>query len=419
VAFFFVSLMVVVMVAALSPREQRIPLILLTLAILVVLAIVWIVIRMPRGRIAQLFGAHPSGPPPQAGPSSAPPQQMSPPPGPAPAAPTSNQPAASRPPAPAPAVPPPTAPAPVRPQPGPRVGLPAVEQIAPPNVTAKPVRTSAPPAAPKILQPTVTPLAFGADAAALERDRILLRPLAIIGAQDTAGYFGGGVPHTPIEVRAAGLPGNTHLVQRAAGQDAVGMAWSEQRGVLYLAVADGVSSRPESGHAALGAVFAALRDLGSDTTATSLDRAVERARDAVIASNTRSELDGATTLVLAEVTPTAAGVQLQLATIGDSEVWTLHSGRWTPLARNRQGNRTASLPADQPTKLPTTELPRGTVLVLATDGFATALGDGNSALAAELARRWITAPALLEFVNHVDFRDLGYRDDRAVAAVWI
>jgi hypothetical protein len=62
---------------------------------------------------------------------------------------------------------------------------------------------------------------------------------------------------------------------------------------------------------------------------------------------------------------------------------------------------------------------RGSVVVLASDGFAGALGGDGSPLARELADRWRKPPGPLEYLAHVSFIDEYWTDDRAAVAVWI
>ncbi|KQZ88496.1 hypothetical protein ASD62_03360 [Phycicoccus sp. Root563] len=62
-------------------------------------------------------------------------------------------------------------------------------------------------------------------------------------------------------------------------------------------------------------------------------------------------------------------------------------------------------------------LPPASLLVIASDGFTTPLGDGTGPLGRELAVRWGGGPrAIFPFMVDLSFN--GYHDDKTVVAVW-
>ncbi|MEV4412057.1 protein phosphatase 2C domain-containing protein [Catellatospora sp. NPDC049609] len=252
-------------------------------------------------------------------------------------------------------------------------------------------------------------------------------PSWVIGRCTTqSSYFHGrcgGEGARRLLVRGAALRGREHAQSGRHGQDAIGAVWNESRGVLYLAVADGVGSLVDSDRAAHAAVRQALslcRDLPVRADfATHVGEMFREIGRALRASPDTA--GGATTLVVAEVRPSPGGAALHVTGVGDSEAWLLADGGWMPLHHERddaRGNATRSLPGQVPLRRWQEEVPAGAVLLLASDGFAGAVAQ-RSPLGAELAARWRVPPAPTEFLVHVDFHD-GYRaDDRGVLAVWI
>jgi serine/threonine protein phosphatase PrpC len=131
-----------------------------------------------------------------------------------------------------------------------------------------------------------------------------------------------------------------------------------------------------------------------------------------------AEHGGATTLLAVELMRIDGVTVADLAAIGDSEAWMLIGGEWVCLYQQRNGDGTYAIPGSTSPTHQRLELPPDSVLVLATDGFAEALGDGGSRLATELAARWASAPPVPEFANLVNFQDQFQLDDRGVIAVW-
>ncbi|WFE59404.1 protein phosphatase 2C domain-containing protein [Micromonospora sp. WMMD712] len=240
------------------------------------------------------------------------------------------------------------------------------------------------------------------------------------------GTAEGPRPTVRLVVRAATLRGATHAGLGTEGQDAVGAAWDEGRSALYLAVADGLGSLPRSGRVAAEAVNAALHLCASRPEGITFAGNGERLFGAIADGMVRAlpegvRLDGACTLVVAEVLPRFDGAQVTVHGVGDSEAWALYADRWEPIHHERGGadNATRDVPTHVRPLTHTYDLPPGAVLLLGSDGFAGALDTTVSPLARQLAREWRTPPSWLDFVNHVGFVDDYWADDRSAAAVWI
>ncbi|MBO4208461.1 protein phosphatase 2C domain-containing protein [Micromonospora echinofusca] len=252
---------------------------------------------------------------------------------------------------------------------------------------------------------------------------------AVIGCRSGSATFHGGCGSGPnrLTVRAATLRGLAHALDGGDGQDAVGARWDRRAGALHLAVADGLGSLPGSATAAMVAVQEALRsmrDSGGQSSGPPFSSLFTRAGQAVAAQATtaRGELHGATTLVVAEVRPAERGAVVRCGGIGDSEAWVLDEHGWWAAHHERDSateNATRQLPRHAQPRLAEVAVRPGSVLLLATDGFAAALGGRRSRLGETLAARWRRPPSPLEFLAQVDFVDDYHTDDRTVVAVWI
>ncbi|BCB84728.1 protein phosphatase 2C domain-containing protein [Phytohabitans suffuscus] len=241
------------------------------------------------------------------------------------------------------------------------------------------------------------------------------------------GAAGGARPNSHLVVRAAALRGATHASMGTEGQDAIGAAWDEARSALYLAVADGLGSLPRSGRVAIEAITAALHLCVSRPDGIAFAQSGDRLFEAIAAGMLRSlgdradQLDGACTLVVAEVVPRFDGAQVTVHGVGDSEAWALYDGQWTPIHHERGGadNATRDMPTHARPYTRIFDLSPGSVLLLGSDGFAGALDTSASPLARGLASLWRRRPGWLDFVNHVGFVDDYWADDRSAVAVWI
>ncbi|GAA3300440.1 protein phosphatase 2C domain-containing protein [Dactylosporangium vinaceum] len=257
---------------------------------------------------------------------------------------------------------------------------------------------------------------------------------ALVGCTGHSAWFRGGcTPREPaagLVVRGAVLRGLSHAVDGTVGQDASGALWHQRSGSLYLAVADGVGSLPDSARAAYTAVRSVLQEAparpGHVNLAEHAPQLFARVGQAVSGSLPGGETGaptGATTLLLAEIRPVLGGALAVVCGVGDSEAWLLDGDGWRPIHHERDGggeeNSTRQLPRHPEPKTYSFEVASGSVVLLATDGFAGAIGTRRSPLARELQHRWTSVPTPLEFVTHVDFVDEYWIDDRTAVAVWV
>jgi hypothetical protein len=229
------------------------------------------------------------------------------------------------------------------------------------------------------------------------------------------------VPGAGWTVRAATLRGLDHAQQGQPSQDAFGVAWSPARGSLLLAIADGLGSLPRSGTLARHAVRIGLDALRGGPTRgqRNVSEAIRHTATDTARYAVERGIDGATTLLLAELYPHPNGVEVHAASVGDGELWVATRTQWRPKLHDAKADRsTRVLTANAQPLLWAGLLRPGMVLLAATDGFAGALGDGDTPLATRLLSRWAGPPSQVEFLNHVSFFD-GYSvDDRTVVTVW-
>ncbi len=265
--------------------------------------------------------------------------------------------------------------------------------------------------------PGVRPLIVGPTAALANVIVPVPESLVVCGAQAVDATFAGVVPETRWAVRAATVRGPDRAQCGENSQDVFGVRWSRRRGSLLVAVADGLGSMPGSGPVARRAVRVGL---------TELDHGDRRPEENIAAAFTTAaadlagrDVDGDTTLVLAELVPEDAGCRLYCTAIGDSSVWTVNESGWRPWIHSGTMQRatTTLRTPDAHQRLGGT-IPDDAVLVFATDGFGNALGNGHSELAAELYQCWSTPPSPVEFLNQVSFLDQSFVDDRTVVVVW-
>jgi serine/threonine protein phosphatase PrpC len=241
------------------------------------------------------------------------------------------------------------------------------------------------------------------------------------------GTTTGAYPTARLNVRGATLRGAGHADRDTEGQDVIGAAWDERRGVLYAAVADGVGSLARSGRVAQEAITAALHLCLTRPDDIAFDANGPRLFEAIAAGLVRSlgddedRVDGASTLVVAEVEPRYDGAHVTVHAVGDSEAWVLYDQAWTAVHHERGGadNATRELPGHVTPYTRQYDLSPGAVLVLGSDGFAGALDESRSPLSRGLARLWRQRPGWLDFLNHVSFVDDYWADDRSAVAVWI
>jgi hypothetical protein len=231
---------------------------------------------------------------------------------------------------------------------------------------------------------------------------------------------------TRLVVRGAVIRGLSHAQCGEDGQDVIGATWASETGTLYVAVADGLGSLSHSARVASHAVRAALHLCATLPDGAEFGSFGPRMFETIVKGLTRDfgGVGGGTTLVVAELVPTANGATVTVHGVGDSEAWALADGTWRPLHHERDlspvdDNLTREVAADMPPRTLTRDIPVGGMVVLATDGWSAQLVPETGRGMREWAGRWRSAPAPMDFASQVC--DLGddLSDDRGVIGVWV
>lgn len=256
---------------------------------------------------------------------------------------------------------------------------------------------------------------------------------ALLSCVGGGAWVGGAyqLDDVAVQVRAAAVRG-WKKGGRPHGQDAAFVAGDGRR--VVLAVADGVGSMPKSHLVAawalegLGKSFPRTAELGAqEAVVTLFDAAKQHIDDC--ASGPLDRVGGATLVVaLIEQHTDPSGQRATsyvVGAVGDSACLLIEDKSWWHILGEKNPDEpmaTRSLPRHAlggASGMKTGTCPRGSVLVLATDGLHEAIGDGNSPLGAHLVGTWASPPRPLEFANDIDYRLAGYFDDRAAVAVWL
>jgi hypothetical protein len=240
-------------------------------------------------------------------------------------------------------------------------------------------------------------------------------------------------------VRACSLRGYAHRYRGVARQDDLALGLNASTGALALAVADGVSSAKQSHLGATVVCLSAVEFLVSAESEAEVDwqkllneavvQMVEAAhtwlgteRDAAIAERLL-----ASTLVSGLVTPQSDGSLLvTLVQAGDSSAWILSREKeyrpLVPAKTERDGlvsSKVVALPRLPDEIVPATgQVLPGEVLLVGTDGFGDALGDGQGLIGALFAERLAGPLSMVEFAHLLDFSRETFDDDRTLVAVW-
>lgn len=244
-------------------------------------------------------------------------------------------------------------------------------------------------------------------------------------------------------VRAASVRGYAHRYDGTPRQDDFAIALAGQPQRVIIAVADGVSSAPQS-H--LGATYVSryvvqwlAASAGAPTSAIDWPHLIESAAWALVehaaAISGHESLDAeeaerlvATTLVCAVVEPCAdRSVKVQIVSVGDSAAWILREGQFESVVGSKSpndGGVTSSLVSGLPrvpVDVSATSAVFGPddVLLLGTDGFGDPLGSGDGAVG-DLFRSLLTdrIPSVIEFAHVLDFSRITFDDDRTLVALW-
>jgi hypothetical protein len=244
-----------------------------------------------------------------------------------------------------------------------------------------------------------------------------------------------------VTVRMASVRGYAHRYSGAPRQDAAAVACDVASGVVVMAVADGVSSSPQSHIGAAVACQAAIDMILHQLTVGrgGMDwAAVMRAAAAALTARVRGLLRDprpnheavekllATTLVAGYITPAPQGPVASIVQVGDSSGWVLQEGRYRSVLEQKHRPH-AEIISSAVTPLP--HIPRritpvsvvlspGTVLLIGTDGFGDPLGDGDGKVGQLFTAHLQTPPSPVEFAHFLDFSRETFDDDRALVVVW-
>lgn len=241
-----------------------------------------------------------------------------------------------------------------------------------------------------------------------------LRPPAVAVDGTTAGIF---------HVAAASIIGTGHLQAGQPRQDGYSLMQGRS-GRLYVAIADGLGSRPVS---QLGAhlftesvlIVAAESesDAGSPATAAQL-LAQGSARTArVVTEAYQLEVKDASCVGAVAV---FSAQQCDVARVGDVAAFTLAGGEFAevfPVDSRFINVVSATLPGEEPPQVDTVELGPADILVLGTDGLANDLRN-SAALRSWLAARWRVPQWPFAMVDTLRYRRQGSHDDRTAVVVW-
>ena len=254
-------------------------------------------------------------------------------------------------------------------------------------------------------------------------------------------FDGWSTPH--LTVRLASVRGDQHRFDGRPRQDDVVAAWHEPTATVVFAVADGVSSAPQSHVGAALVCRTAVNDLlaqlGQDRSGPDWTRVLQAARYQLLMRVARGrepdEQDKAeavrtlaTTLVAGTVTPNRDGsMDVTLVRAGDSTAWCLQQGRFNQLlsggesgAEEISSTAVVALPRLSAQARPMNyTLPPDGVLLVGTDGFGVPLGDGTGMVGDLFGSELAVPPVEPRTLAHLlDFSRETFDDDRTLLAVW-
>ncbi|WP_131732668.1 protein phosphatase 2C domain-containing protein [Actinomadura formosensis] len=264
----------------------------------------------------------------------------------------------------------------------------------------------------------------------------VLLPRTVLAGRASVQADGGGAGR--VTVRAASCRGSGHMREGLPRQDAFLVGASADGRWVIAAVADGVGSTAHAEVAAQAAVAAAVRHteralerggIGPRAWARIFGRVADEVGERMrpLGGTGGPRPPGRTTLtILAAPAEQRPGCTVHVAGVGDSPAlrlrptaaeWSLVLGPDRPPGNVRDDVTAALPPGLDDLRTTTCEWRPDEVLVLATDGFANALGN-RSELSMALADEWARPPDLLGFIRDVDFRRATFTDDRTVVALW-
>jgi len=253
-----------------------------------------------------------------------------------------------------------------------------------------------------------------------------------------------GWTNETFSLRAASVRGDSHRLAGVPREDDFGIGLHEETNSVVIAVADGVSSAPQSHIGAMTAcryaVDAVLRQLDGTGTVDLM----EVARNAAWSLVDLAQRDGglaepdpkvalkhfATTLVVAWVRPADdGGMNVRSVLVGDSGIAKLTRSGVTRLAGGKPLDDNPDAVASN-VVIPLPIIPEETaeegwalgpddVFLVATDGIWDPLGDASGPLGRMLAGELLDSqPSLIQFARVVDFSKQYFVDDRTLVALW-
>lgn len=295
--------------------------------------------------------------------------------------------------------------------------------------------TGWPSSAPVIVGPPVP--VFEPRVTSSEYRSVPYRPDSVIDGWATDGFV----------MRAASLRGYRHRYYGVPRQDDLAIAYLRAPERLVVAVADGVSAARQSHFGAtIAARYAAqwvAEAIGAEATKLDWDALLRGAawqlvelgisqfgveRGPGAAAATENLL--ATTLICAVIdfSADASNAVVHLIGVGDSSAWLLdpQTGGYTLLLGGKgdphepiTSSAVSGLPRVPADTTPTVvEVPRGSVLLIATDGFGDPLGSGNGTIGQLFAAKLAAPPSMIEFAHLLDFSRETFDDDRTLVAIW-
>ncbi|WP_189957772.1 protein phosphatase 2C domain-containing protein [Streptomyces alanosinicus] len=255
-------------------------------------------------------------------------------------------------------------------------------------------------------------------------------------------------------LRAACVRGYAHRFNGMPRQDQFSLTEFEENGSIVVAVADGVSASPLS---SVGATLACRSAIDwckrrASEEAVCLDQdwnwdvdiwrqllrnaawgLIDYAHTNLNAPKDALEVERilGTTLTVAVLTPKSDGTANLVATqIGDSDIWVMRGREYhavTPHARSLD-NESLDIASTAIAALPRLpaqvepmqmQLLPGDVLLVGSDGFGSALGDGSGSIGKIFANLLANIPRPLELAHTLDFSRELFDDDRTLIALWI
>lgn len=246
---------------------------------------------------------------------------------------------------------------------------------------------------------------------------MMLRPPAVSLDGTTAGRF---------HIAAASFIGSGHLQTGVPRQDAYNFMPGKS-GRLYVAIADGLGSKPASqlgAHLFAESVLFAAADAeaGEDgtaagPTASDLLRAASRraagmVTDAYRIGTRAAEFVGAVAVFSER--------GCDIARVGDVSAFTLEKGEFTEAFEPDAGLVnivSASMPGEDESEVEEATLQPGAVVVLGTDGLANDLRNSGT-LREWLAEQWQVPHLPFGFGDTLRYRRQGSHDDRTAVVVW-